>query len=524
MSITQGLHRALQRYPQRQAIVDGTRSYTFAELGDRVARLAGGLVGLGARRGDRIAMLCSNRAEYVETALATAWMGGVLTPINYRWSAGEMREQIVDSSASSIVIDAERFEELGQMLKEDCPTLRHIVVLGDTSSGIVPGGSGEYETLIANSDPVPDLRADNDALCLIFYTGGTTGTPKGVMLTSRALITSALGTAASTGFSNLPERYLHAAPLFHIAGFSAVVWGTLNGATHVMLPEFDVAALAAVIENEHITAISLVPTMIERLLDHVDAHGGDLSSLRNLGYGGSPIPPPVLDRLLITLPHVTLRQSFGQTETGPVATMLRDEDHRNPAHPEWLLSVGRAAPHCEVCVVDPDDRELSIGEVGEIVVRGDNAMRGYWNLPELTAQTLRGGWVHTGDLGRFDAHGYLYVVDRLKDMIVSGGENVFSAEVEKVLQRHPAVTACCVVGVPDEQWGERVHAVIVTMAGASLTASAVRDYVGEHIARYKAPRTVDFVCELPLSPVGKILKRAVREQVIARLGESASAS
>lgn len=520
MSITAGLRRAVQGRPDEQAISDGPRSLTNRQLVDRVSRLAGALQARGIEPGGRVALLASNRAEYVEMALATAWSGTVLTPVNTRWSVAEIAYQLNDSGARLLVIDP-AWASMLPALHEECPTLEDVWTL--SSDGDRVPGAESYDDVVGTATPVNDRLTHPDELWLLFYTGGTTGTPKGVMLGARQVLASSYGTAAATGFLNLPDRYLHCAPLFHIAGFSAVVWTTLSGGTHVMLRDFEVGAVARTIEAERITALSLVPTMIERLLAHLDRHGGDLSSVRSLNYGGSPMAPKVLDQVVEKLPQVRVRQSFGMTETAPVVTMLRDEDHRDPEHPTRRLSVGRAAPHCEIRVVDADDTDLPAGEVGEILVRGENVMLGYWNQPELTAQTLRGGWMHTGDLGRLDTDGYLYVVDRLKDMIVTGGENVYSAEVEKVLARHPAVVGCAVVGVPDDQWGERVHAVVV-LGPEEATAEELREWVGGQIARYKAPRSFDFVDELPLSTVGKVLKRAVRADVIRRIGEKGTNS
>jgi len=231
-----------------------------------------------------------------------------------------------------------------------------------------------------------------------------------------------------------------------------------------------------------------------------------------VSYGTAPMPEMAIKRLTSKLPSVVLRQAYGMTELGPVATILRDDDHHVPGHPEWLRSVGRAAPHAELKIVDANGAWLPPGVPGEIAVRGEHVMLGYWNRPAETAAAVRDGWMHTGDVGYLDEHGYLYLVDRLKDMIVSGGENVYSAEVEKVLYRHDAVAACAVIGVPDDVWGERVHAVVVRKPGAEVTAAELREFVAGSIARYKAPRTVDFTDTLPTSSVGKILKRKLREE------------
>ncbi|WP_416063867.1 long-chain-fatty-acid--CoA ligase [Rhodococcus indonesiensis] len=509
MYFTQALHRVLQHEPDRIAWIDGEHRATFAEFADRVARLAGGLRSLGIGSGQRVGMLAANRAQFFEYALACPWIGAVASPLNTRWSLDEMAFQIDDAEIGVLFVDAPRLDQALE-LRRRCATLDTIVAFG---AAAMPRDVVDYATLIETSPSVPDARTDPDALAVLMYTGGTTGTPKGVMLSARQMLVSAYGSAVSVGFPNLPGRYLHAAPLFHLAAFGGLVQQMMIGSTHVFIGEFDVPALCAAIERERITTTTLVPTMIPWLLDHAAQRGSDLSSLEYISYGAAPMTRPILDRLFTALPHVRLRQGYGMTELAPVATILRDEDHHDPAHPERLRSVGRAAAHTEIRIVDESDRVVPRGTVGEVVVRGENIMLGYWKNPEATAAAIRAGWMHTGDAGYLDEHGYLFLVDRIKDMIVSGGENVYSAEVEKALLQHPSVSACAVIGVPDEVWGERVHAVVVLEPGTSASADELRDFVGEHIARYKAPRTVDFVAALPLSPVGKILKRVLREEL-----------
>jgi acyl-CoA synthetase (AMP-forming)/AMP-acid ligase II len=355
------------------------------------------------------------------------------------------------------------------------------------------------------------VRAGAGETTLLMYTGGTTGTPKGVMLGGRQLITSALGTAAAVGRFE-PERHLHVPPLFHLAAFASMNQQLMQGSTQIMIGDFDIGRAVTAVQDQRVTSVTLVPTMVPWLLDHAEAAGLDLSSLRMVSYGTAPMPEAVIRRLAATLPRIALRQAYGMTELGPVATVLRDGEHRDPDRPERIRSVGRAAPHTELRIVGPDDAELPAGAVGEIAVRGEHVMFGYWNKPEETAAALRGGWMHTGDAGYLDEHGYLYLVDRIKDMIVSGGENVYSAEVEKVINQHPAVASCAVIGVPDDTWGERVHAVVVLKPQAALTAQELRDFVGARIARYKAPRSAAFVSALPVSAVGKTLKHVLRDQ------------
>jgi acyl-CoA synthetase (AMP-forming)/AMP-acid ligase II len=508
MHFTQGLHRSVQQNPDRVAVIDPTREVTFRELAERVARLAAGLQGLGIGPGDRIGMLAPNCVEYIEYMLACAWLGAVASPVNNRWSLSEMEFQIEDADIGVLICDRDRLD-VARALRDRRAELSTVVVFG---ADPMPAGIVDYEHLIETSVPLEDRFAAPDELALLMYTGGTTGRPKGVMLTPRQVTVSALGGTVSAGFDNAAQRVLHVAPLFHMAAYAAVLQHVMIGSTHLMIGEFTVDSLAEVISTQRVTMATVVPTMLHWLLDHAAANGTDLSSLRYLGYGAAPMPQPLIRRLIEHLPQIKLRQAYGMTELAPVATILRDADHHDPDHPERLRSVGRAAVHAQVRVVGPDDIEVPRGRVGEVVVRGEHVMSGYWKMPKETATTLRGGWMHTGDAGYMDEHGYLFLVDRIKDMIVTGGENVYSAEVEQVIGTHRAVSACAVIGVPDEVWGERVHAVVVLESGSALSEDELRDYVGARIARYKAPKTVDFVTSLPLSPVGKILKRALRDE------------
>lgn len=511
MYLTQGLHRSLQTDPDAVALVDGPVRRTFRDLADRVARLAGAFGGLGLVEGDRIGMLAANSAEYIEYALACSWGGYVFAPINNRWSPAEMAFQVDDAGIEVVVVDDDGLDGV-RALQARSPGLREVVYCG---TGDSPAGFRAYEELVGATTPVEDVRCPGSRMVGLLYTGGTTGEPKGVMLSGGQLQTSMLGALAGGGSPNRPERFLHAAPLYHLAALGSAFQQVMLGSTHHVLARFTPEALVEMIETEHITSTTLVPTMIQRMLDHAERTGADLSSLTQLGYGASPISTAVLEKATAMLPGVRLTQRYGMTELGPVATVLRDEDHRDPAHPERRRSAGRAALHTEVRVVDEQDAERPTGSVGEIVVRGGNMMLGYWNKPDATAEALRNGWMHTGDVGYFDEHGYLYVVDRLKDMIVTGGENVYSVEVENAVHQHPGVDSCAVVGLPDPTWGERVHAVIVCRPGHSVEPEEVREFVAERIARYKAPRSVEVVEELPRSPVGKILKRVIRERVSA---------
>ena len=458
-------------------------------------------------------MLSLNSDRYLELYLAVGWAGAVIVPLNIRWSPLENEDAMRDCRAEILFVD-KAFAPVGVALAKALPELK--LVYAD--EGETPAGMDNYETLIAQSEPVTDAMRSRDDLAGIFYTGGTTGRSKGVMLSHGNLMANALN-ALSEGMFPGTSIYLHAAPMFHLANGGAMYAVLLSGGSNVVIQGFTPDGVAAAMQKERVTDVLLVPTMIQMFVDHPTLGNYDLSSLKRIVYGASVISDAVLTRAMKALPHVEFTQAYGMTELSPVATLLNPADHDNPA---LHRSAGRAAPHAEVRIVDPNDNEVSRGEVGEIVVRGDNVMLGYWNRPQDTAAAVRDGWMHTGDGGRMDENGYVFIVDRIKDMIITGGENVYSAEVENALAGHPAVAACAVIGVPDPDWGERVHAVVVLLPGEQATAEEIRTHCKTLIAGYKAPRSVDFVDALPMSGAGKILKRDLRKQYWDESGNQVS--
>jgi acyl-CoA synthetase (AMP-forming)/AMP-acid ligase II len=504
MYLTQGLHRAVQQRPDQVMTIFGERRRTFREAADRVARLAAALREVGVGRGDRVAMLALNSDRYSEYLLAVPWADAVLNPVNTRWSAAEIAYSLADSDSRVLLTD-DAFAPMLPALRAACPGLATVIHAGD---GPAPDGTLGYEDLVATADPVQDARRGGSELAGVFYTGGTTGFPKGVMLSHDNLGVSWLGTAAGGYLIGPDARSLHTAPMFHLADMASWGIGLQAGAAHVILPSFDPGTVLATIAEHRVTDALLVPTMIQLLVDYPEVGRFDLTSLRGVLYGASPMTRAVLERAMKALPSASFTQAYGMTELAPVATLLSPADHE-AGH---LLSAGRAAPHAEIRIVDPGDAEVPNGTVGEVVVRGGHVMLGYWNKPEETATALRTGWMHTGDGGYLDDQGYLYVVDRIKDMIVTGGENVYSAEVENAVASHPAVAQCAVIGVPDPHWGERVHAVIVLRPGATLTHEELRAHAKSLIAGYKAPRSLAIVGKLPVSGTGKVLKRELRRE------------
>lgn len=503
MYLTQALHRAVQQTPDLAATVFGDRVRTWADSADRAARLAGAFRGLGVQSGDRVALLAQNGDAYHDFLFAVPWADAVAVPVNTRWSVHEIAFSLEDAGAVVLVVD-DAFLDMVDELRVLAPMVRAYIHTGERAR---PDGVFGFEEIIAAHDPIEDARRGGDALAAIYYTGGTTGTPKGVMLSHANLMAAALGALATGQFLAPRGRLLHSAPMFHLADGSGWVARNVVGGTHVILSGFTPESVAEAVERYQITDMFLAPTMIQMLVDSPAADQHDLSSLKHLLYGASPISQAVLERAMRLLPQAKLLQAYGMTELAPTTTVLTAEEHLDPA---LLRSAGRAVPIAEVKIVDACDNEVSRGTVGEVVASGPHVMLGYWNRPEETAAALRGGWMHTGDGGYMDDNGYLFIVDRIKDMIVTGGENVYSAEVENALARHPSVATCAVIGVPDADWGERVHAVVVLQDGATASAQELRDHCGALIARYKAPRTVDFVDALPLTAAAKVSKVDLR--------------
>ncbi len=506
MNITHGLRRALQINPNGLAVVCGERRRTWGEIGERVARLAGALQALGISSGERVAILSMNSDRYLELYLAAGWAGGVIVPLNIRWSAVENEEALRDCRATVLFVD-KAFAAVGAALAQAIPTLR--LVYAD--DGEAPAGMDDYEALIASSAAVPDAMRDGTDLAGIFYTGGTTGRSKGVMLSHTNLMANALN-ALGEGMFPGTATYLHAAPMFHLANGAAMYSLLLSGGSNVIIQGFTPEGVMAAMQRDRVTDVLLVPTMIQMLIDHPALPRYDLSSLKTIAYGASPISEAMLDRAMQALPHVRFIQAYGMTELAPIATLLHWSEHIGEGRAKGRhRGAGRATLGCEVRIVDADDKPVPRGTVGEIVVRGDNVMMGYWERPEETARAVIDGWMHTGDGGYMDHDGFIYVVDRVKDMIITGGENVYSVEVENAIAQHPAVAQCAVIGIPSDRWGEQVHAVVVTKNGATITEAELIAFCKPLIAGYKCPRSADISDKpLPLSGAGKILKRELR--------------
>ena len=500
MYLTQGLQRSVQRHPRKIALAhlagSHERRHSFLELADAVARQAAGLAERGVGRGDRVALLAPNTDRLVQAILACWWLGAVACPLNTRWSAPELSHALADSGAALLLAD----ESLAP---------------GALDTAAARISLDDFARQAQSLPPLADTRTGGDALAAILYTGGTTGRAKGVMLSHANFWTASMTRGAE--LNNAPESVsLLVAPLFHVAGLGRLIGQSIVGGTCITMAQFRAGEVLAAIEQHGITDTIVVPSMLQTLLDDPAFRPAAVQCLNRIAFGAAPMPPDLLDRALAAWPQAEFFQAYGLTETAGALCINLPANHRPEARALGRLnSVGRPGLGAEIIVADEHGRELPRGEVGQILARGPMVMQGYWRQPEATSDALRDGWLHTGDGGRMDADGYLFIVDRLKDMIISGGENIYSAEVEAALRSHLAVSQAAVIGVPDARWGEAVHAVVVLQPGITQQPSelveTLRAWCRTRLAGYKCPRSIAFVDALPMSAAGKVLKNALRE-------------
>jgi acyl-CoA synthetase (AMP-forming)/AMP-acid ligase II len=509
--ITQILDRAAQLYSEAPALqAFGGECRSWKELYGDVQLFAGALKNIGVAPNSQVAIMSLNSAKYFESLFAIPSLGARIVPLNIRWAEPELEYALVDSDSQYLIFDQIFAPLVGKIHgKLDC--ISHYIYTGDAEG--CPEWAIPLDTLLADATPHTELVSSDDDLVGIFYTGGTTGFPKGVMLQHGAMLSSAMCVTASVD-ANQDSVVLHSAPMFHLADLVSCFAYTMMGAKHLIVSMFEPKMVMACLQQHKATDLLLVPTMIQLLVEHPEFADYQFSGLRNLLYGASPMPEGLLRRILSDAPHLNLVQAYGQTEMAPVISLLVDSDHSLEDDKKHLLrAAGRPVPTVCLKIVDENNRALATGEVGEICARGPSVMRGYWNKPEETAAALVGGWLHTGDAGYVDDQGYLFVVDRVKDMIVSGGENVYSAEVENTISLLPGVLQVAVIGIPDSQWGERVHAVVVVAPDAGYSSQMILDHCKQYIAAYKCPKSFDITFEaLPLSSTGKVLKRELRDK------------
>jgi long-chain acyl-CoA synthetase len=512
MNLMYTLRRAAERHAKHPASYrTGGGTITWGDYWVRAHQAAALLADLGLERGGRVAVLALNSHEYLELYHATMIAGLIIVPLNTRWNLDDFAFAINDSGSAACVLD-DRFAALRADLAGKCPGVRHWIFAG---AGEHPGGMLDWISAVGAAPRGREFpEPDPEDIFGIFYTSGTTGGPKGAMLPHRHAYFHAVHSSL-TMKSNENGVWLHAAPMFHLADGGAIASTTMLGATHAYLPTFDPEAFLQAVERYRVTETVLVPTMINMIVNHPKAGAYDLSSLERFLYGASPMPLPVLRRAMELLPNVRFRQGYGMTEAGPLLLALLHEDHRLERLEEKftpIKSAGRPIYGVEVRIVDERDREVPVGQSGEIIVRGGAVMKGYWKRPEVTAEVMRGGWLHTGDIGARDEEGFVYILDRKKDMIKSGGENVYSPEVEAMLMAHPAVLEAAVIGVSHEKWGETIRAVVARKPGAGLDEAALIAWCRERMTHFKCPTSVVFVDALPKGGTGKVQKTVLRAQ------------
>lgn len=491
-----------ERLSTKTAVIDGAYRATFEQHLDRVLRLGAALSEMGVGPGDRFAVMALNGHEFLELYHASLLTGAVINPLNLRLAPKELEFILSDSGSKVCFCDA--FFAAGIDRVRGDAGLDQVVLIG---SGDVPHEAAYEDALAAATPKLPD-EPEEDAPGILMYTGGTTGLPKGVVLDHRALMLD-LYKVATRWVMNEDYVYLHQTPMFHAASLGGVLAVPAVGGTTTSVPLFSPDAVIDVIHRDEVTMTVMVPTMISMMLDHPSFDSAKLASLEVLTYGASPMPAALLDRLIKTLPDVAIYQGYGMTENCGLLTCLGPDEHRRGG--DLLRSAGRPMPGSVVSIQDESGNSLPTGETGEVCAKGGNYMREYWNRPEETAAAFRDGWYHTGDAGYMDHDGYIYLVDRVKDMIVTGGENVYSAEVENAVASHPAVAQVAVIGIPSEQWGEAVMAIVVAKPDAAVTEEEIKAWARERIAGYKVPKQVEFRAEpLPLSGAMKVLKRELR--------------
>ncbi|MAI64630.1 MAG: fatty-acid--CoA ligase [Alteromonas sp.] len=509
MHFYQALQRNATILPNTIGTSFADREHTWNEVNNRVAKSASGLAAIGAGKGIHIAILALNSDKYFECLNAIPWSGSVMVPLNIRWSVKENLYSLNDSECSILFFD-DAFIDTAKELKLKCDNIKHMIYIGENSA---PEGTLDYEEFIANATPMQPVKCDYDDLVGIFYTGGTTGFPKGVMLSHKNLWTSSVCLISAMKINTEGERYLHAAPMFHLADIGIGYGTVISGLTQVFIPAFTPKAVIETIQAKQVNHVLLVPTMITLLLSEPTLETSDLSSLQNIVYGASPMPEGILISAMEKMPSVQFIQAYGQSELSPLITILPAEYHVLEGDKSGKLrSAGRPGYCVSVEIRDADGRVVPTGKVGEVAACGPNVMLGYWKNEKQTQSTIVDNWVLTGDAGYMDEDGFLFLVDRVKDMIITGGENVFSAEVENALSLHPKILESIVIGIPSEEWGESVHAIIRLNDNVEITEEDVIAHCRENIANYKIPRSMEFREKpFPMTGAGKYKKNELRD-------------
>ena len=502
-------------YPDREAIYfEGTR-LTYREFNNRINRLANALTDKGFKHKDRLAVLTENTFKFLEVYFAAGKLGMSVTPLNTRLSNDEL-VFIVNDSESCCLFVGEGFEKKGIDILKAVPMVRECIFFDEKVEGFIDyqemnvNGFTSYEEMLNTaSESEPGVDVDEQEMAILMYTGGTTGLPKGVMMSHRGIMTAVISANLSSNFTK-DDTTCFVLPLFHVSFWPALAVLMVGGKVAInRKPALE--DILTLIQDEKCTHINAVPTIYGWLLQVESVDQYDLSSLRSVTYAGSPFPTELLKQCLKKFGNI-ISQGYGMTEACGV-TALSEEDHvLEGEKSKLLISAGKPSICAEVKIFDKQDNEMKTGEIGEIVVKGKHVMMGYWKNPDLTQKTLRGGWYHTGDMGYVDENGYLFLVDRKADMIVTGGENVYPKEVENVLYTHPAVAMAAVVSAPDKKWGERVQAAVVLKENKTATEEELIEYCKKRLAGYKCPKAISFERSLPTTPVGKILRKDLKKK------------
>jgi acyl-CoA synthetase (AMP-forming)/AMP-acid ligase II len=503
------LRRSASWFRERTAVIQDAKRFTYWELNERTNRLANGLGSLGVKKGDRVAILSPNRHQIIEGSYACFKQGFVKVPLNYRLSIPET-VHVLNNSESSVLILGEEFIEGIEAARPEIRTVKHYISMTQTPSSMI-----DYESLVLQGSPSePNVDIKPDDIASLNYTSGTTGKLKAAMLSHRNRISQAKKILLTPG-TDVDEKSVmcHVGPITHASSsmILPIIW---RGGRNVLLKSFDVEVLLNTIERERVTHLLLVPTMINLMLAHPRLKESDLSTIRTIMYTASPMPVERIKEALDIFGPILI-QMYGLTETSATVTCLTKEDHvlnGDPKKIRRVASAGRPHIESELRIVDDEGKDVKLGEVGEVIERGDDTMLGYWKDPELSEKILRNGWVHTKDMARVDEDGYVYIVDRKFDMIISGGFNIYPSEVESALYEHAAVFEAAVIGVPDDLWGESVKAFVVLRDGTTVTADELIEHCKKRLASYKKPKSVEFLNELPKNPYGKILRRKLREK------------
>ena len=507
--------KALKFFPQKEAIVCGGKRLTYQEFYDRVNHLSHCLKSFGVKKDDKVAILHPNCHYFLEAYYGITQVGAVSVPINYRLSPEEIAF-ILQDSESKVLIANPMFQKQVDSIRKKTPRINKTLW---TEEGIVdePRGLNYEEALnITNSDAIFETHTTDEDIAQIYYTSGTTGRPKGVMLSHKNVTTHALGTIAEIHLTDR-DVWIHVAPLFHLADAWATWAITWVGGTHVLIREFNAKTVLETIEREKVTITNLIPTMLNLMVNHPDVTKFDYCSLRLLLSGGAPIAPEVVRKIVETF-KCDYIQTYGMTETSPYLTLSILKEHLKKLSREDQLrfksKTGREFIGVGLRVINDrgEDIKKDEKEVGEIIVKGDIVTKGYWKLPEETEKSIKDGWLYTGDMAVMDEEGYVTIVDRKKDMILTGGENVYSTEVENILYMHPAILECAVVGVPDQKWGEVIKGIVVVKPGQKVAEQEIIQFCKDKMAHYKAPKSIDFIKSLPKTGSGKIHKKELRDK------------